>query len=256
MSISILHKSFLLLIILIAIRALTFAQIVQVKGTVYERTERYGMAGVSVINSAGGGTVTDSMGHYSIRINRKDSLSFSYQGKVTMKFPVNELNVNRPFDVGLHIDIKVLPTVEVQQKSYKQDSAEFRQEYRKVFDYSREYIATGMGGVGVNLDLLLTWRKAKRMEHFRDQLVAIEQDKYITHRFNMPLVKRLTGLESPVLDSFMVAYRPSYEMLLDFENEYQFYEYIKGWGAYFATKWKREHPQPSSHPPPSSHSNL
>lgn len=242
MSIRILHKTFGLFILLVALHSLAIAQVVQIRGTVYERTERYGMAGVSVISSAGGGTVTDTLGHYSIRLTMKDSLSFSYQGKATMKFPVAEINVNRPFDVGLHVDIKVLPTVEVQHKSYKQDSVEFREEYKKVFNFSQEYIATGMGGVGLNLDMLFNVRKAKRMEHFRQQLIAVEQEKYITHRFNMPLVKRLTGLESPALDSFMVRYRPTYEMLLDFENEYQFYEYIKGWGAYFKSEWKKEHP--------------
>jgi hypothetical protein len=242
MSIRILHKTFGLFIFLVALTSLSIAQTVQISGTVYERTERYGMAGVSVMSSAGGGTVTDSLGHYTIRLTMKDSLSFSYQGKATMKFPLTEINVNRPFDIGLHVDIKVLPTVEVQHKSYKQDSTEFREEYKKVFNFSQDYLATGMGGVGVNLDLLLSMRKAKRMEHFRQQLLAIEQDKYITHRFNMPLVRRLTGLESPALDTFMVRYRPSYEMLLDFENEYQFYEYIKGWGSYFATQWKKEHP--------------
>lgn len=242
MSIRILHKIFGLFILLVALHSLAIAQVVQIRGTVYERTERYGMAGVSVISSAGGGTVTDTLGHYSIRLTMKDSLSFSYQGKATMKFPVAGINVNRPFDVGLHVDIKVLPTVEVQHKSYKQDSVEFREEYKKVFNFSQEYIATGMGGVGLNLDMLFNVRKAKRMEHFRQQLIAVEQEKYITHRFNVPLVKRLTGLESPALDTFMVRYRPTYDMLLDFENEYQFYEYIKGWGSYFKSDWKKEHP--------------
>ncbi|SFW35498.1 peptidase associated/transthyretin-like domain-containing protein [Chitinophaga sancti] len=242
MSIRILHKTFGLIILLLALHKLAIAQVVRVNGTVYERTERYGMAGVSVMNSAGGGTVTDSMGHYSIRIATKDSLSFSYQGKATMKFPVAEINVNRPFDIGLHVDIKVLPTVEVQHKSYKEDSTDFREEYKKVFNFNQDYIATGMGGVGVNLDALFSIRKAKRMEHFRQQLIAVEQDRYITHRFNMPLVRELTGLQSPALDTFMVRYRPTYEMLLSFENEYEFYEYIKGWGSYFSSEWKKEHP--------------
>lgn len=217
------------------------AQNRQIRGTVYERTERYGMSGVSVKSTAGGGTVTDSLGHYWIVMGPNDSLSFSYQGKATMKFPVAEIPRNRPFDVGLHVDIKFLPTVEVHEKGYHQDSAEFRQEYRKVFDFSRDYITSGgMAGVGLNLDLLLSLRKAKRMEHFRSQLVALEQEKYVTYRFNRSLIKRLTGLESPAIDTFMVRYRPSYELLLSFENEYQYYEYIKGWGAYFAAHWRKE----------------
>ena len=224
------------------LRLLAAGQQVQVKGTIYERTERYGMEGVSVICTCGGGTITDSLGHYSIHVNLTDSLSFSYQGKATMKFPVKEIPRGHPFDLGLHVDIKVLPTLVVQQKSYKEDSLEFREEYRKVFDYHNDLLSMGMGGVGLNLDMLLSQRKIKRMEHFKAQLEEIERQKYITHRFNIGLVKRLTGLESPALDTFMVQYRPSFEMLQSFENEYEFMEYIKGWGHYFAAKWKEEHP--------------
>jgi hypothetical protein len=217
---------------------------VQINGTVYERSARYGMAGVSVMSTSGAGTVTDSLGHYSIRLPVTDSISFSYQGKATQKFPVKEIPLNRPFDMSLHVDVKVLPTVVVVQRNYRLDSIENRNEYRKVFDYSPEYLATGNGGagVGLNLDLLFNVRKIKRMEAFRRYMEKEEREKYIDHRFNKGLVKRITGLQSPALDTFMIQYRPSYEMLQGFESEYYYLEYIKENGKFFYNTWKRNHP--------------
>jgi hypothetical protein len=216
---------------------------VQVSGTVYERSAKYGMAGVSVRGTSGAGAVTDSAGHYSIRLPYTDSLSFSYQGKATMKFPVKEIPANRPFDMSLHIDIKVLPTVVVLQNDYKADSMANREEYRKVFDYSPDFLAKASNGAGagINLDLLLSIRKMKRMEAFRLKLEQDERDKYVTHRFNKALVKKITGLQPPALDTFMLQYRPSYEMLQSFETDYEYYLYIKDWATYFSSRWKREH---------------
>ncbi|SFD15138.1 hypothetical protein SAMN05518672_101756 [Chitinophaga sp. CF118] len=215
---------------------------VQINGTVYERSARYGMEGVSVRSTTGAGTITDSLGHYSIRLPLSDSISFSYQGKATQKFPVKDIPINRPFDMSLHVDIKVLPTVVVQQRSYHLDSLENREEYKKVFNYEPEYIASGNGGVGINLDALFSIRKIKRMENFRRYMEQLERDKYVDHRFNKGLVKKITGLQPPALDTFMVEYRPSYETLQGFETEYQYLEYIKESGKYFSQTWRREHP--------------
>jgi hypothetical protein len=79
------------------------------------------------------------------------------------------------------------------------------------------------------------------MEAFREKLEKIEQDKYIDHRFNVTLVKKITGLKSPALDTFMLEYRPSYEQLQHFESEYQYLEYIKLNSEYFSQSWRREH---------------
>jgi len=219
---------------------------VQIRGTVYERTARYGMSGVSVMSNSGAGTVTDSLGHYSIRLPATDSISFSYQGKATQKFPVKDIPFNRPFDMSLHVDIKVLQTVEIKQNSYRVDSMLNREEYRKVFDFAPEYITSGGMGVGVSIDALFNMRKIKRMEAFREKLEQIERDKYIDHRFNASLVKKLTGLQPPALEAFMLEYRPSYEMLQHFQTEYDYYQYIKENSIYFSRTWRREHP----------HSNL
>lgn len=233
-----------LLTVFLLCRLAVVAQQVQIQGTVYERTGRAGIAGVSVRNASGGGVVTDSAGRYNIRLSTEDSLSFTYQGKATPKFAVKDINYRRNFDVSLHIDMHVLPTFEVQKKSYRQDSLAFRNEYRKVFEYDPEWLtsASGPNGVGVNLDLLFSIKKMKRMEAFRRFLEREERDKYVDYRFNKGLVERLTGMKSPELDSFMVHFRPTYTMLLSFPSEYEYYKYIKDQSVYFQRVWRKDQP--------------
>lgn len=233
-----------LFVMLVLLTAIGKAQVRTVYGTVYERSARFGLAGVSVKSTSGAGAVTDSLGHYSIKVPVTDSISFSYQGKSTMKLPVKAVPLNRPYDMSLHVEITTLPTVVVEEKriDYQTDSAAFREEYRKVFDYSPEYISSANGGVGVNIDALFHMKRIQRMEKFREQLVEIEQQKYIDHRFNKPLIQKLTGLKPPVLDSFMIQYRPTYDMLMRFENQYEYYKYIRDWANYYQDVWKQEHP--------------
>ncbi|TWF40494.1 hypothetical protein FHW36_104176 [Chitinophaga polysaccharea] len=225
-----------LLAVLILAGIVSQAQ-VRVSGTVYDRTQMVRMAGVSVMSNSGAGAITDSLGHYSIIVPVTDSISFSYQGKPTMKFAVREIPFNRPFDMSLHVSVMTLPTVVVTEKmrGYKFDSLERRNEYRKVFDYAPDYLTSGGNGVGagVNLDALLSIRKIKRMEAFRRFLERDEREKYIDYRFNAVLVKKITGLQSPALEAFMKEYRPSYELLLSFETEYQYYKYIRDCGRFY-----------------------
>ncbi|MBO9731277.1 MAG: hypothetical protein J7623_21745 [Chitinophaga sp.] len=229
------------------LRLVTTGQ-VRIHGTIYDRSARFGLPGVSVRSNSGVGAVTDSTGQYTIVLPATDSIFFSYQGKATMKFAVREINYNRPYDMSLHVDTHVLPTVVVSTKrigDYLADSIRNREEYRKVFEYSPEYLTSGgINGVGagINLDALLSMKKIKRMENFRLFMEREEREKYIDRRFNKTLVKKITGLTSPALETFMLAYRPTFEMLQNFENEYQYYEYIQDAGRYFAETWRRQHP--------------
>ena len=45
------------------------------------------------------------------------------------------------------------------------------------------------------------------------RLIQQEQDKYIDHRFSKQFVRKITKLQPPELDSFMIHYRPEYGFL-------------------------------------------
>jgi hypothetical protein len=219
------------------------AQVV-VKGTVYDKQARYGVRDVSVLSTSGIGTATDTLGHYSIKVPGNDSIYFSYLGKTTVKFPVKQLPPDQPLDISLPVSVDLLPSVTVYKPSYRADSIANREEYKKVFDYDEGMYLSNSGGfgVGIGFDLIFNGRQIRRMEHFRARLEREERDKYIDHRFNKALVKRITNLTSPMLDSFMVEYRPTYETLQSFETDYEYYKYIKDFYQVFMYEWKQKHP--------------
>lgn len=220
---------------------------VEVTGTVYDESLRFAMRGVSVVGTSGIGTMTDSLGRYRIKLPLTDSISFSYLGRSTAKFAVRTMPAGYPFDMSLAVAIDSLPTVLVRSPDYRYDSLENRREYQKVFDYAPSYLdntKTGRGGgfgVGLDLDMLFKGKANQRMLVLQKRLEDEEQDKYVDHRWTRAIVRRVTGLEPPRLDSFMRQYRPSYSFIRSCETDYDFYKYIREWGRFFEEDWKKAH---------------
>ncbi len=142
-----------------------------------------------------------------------------------MKYPVDTISNVSSFEVGLHIDVKWLPEVKVLSHNYKLDSIQNRRAYAKIFEYKKPGLALSSksgtyipGGVTVGLDLdalinMFRFRRNRQLQSFQTRLLKEEQDKYIDHRYSVSLVKQLTLLEDPELESFMTDYRPDYDIL-------------------------------------------
>src|SRR3954463_1596084 len=88
----------LLFLILLCHRSV--AQVV-IKGTVYDKQARFGVPNVSVLSTSGAGTITDTLGHYSLKVPNNDSIYFSYLGKTTEKFLVSRIPPFQPLDISL-----------------------------------------------------------------------------------------------------------------------------------------------------------
>jgi hypothetical protein len=222
---------------------------VLIKGTVYDRSQLYPLQAVSVMSTSGKGTITDSSGNYHITLHTGDSLYFSYLGKVSPKFPVNEITETAQFNISLDVAIDSLQSISVNQKNYIVDSLETRKEYQKIFDYSGGSYLSNMKtnrrpgiGMGLNLDVLFNAKNTKQTLALQQRLEQEEEQNYVDHRFSKAVVKRITGLESPALDTFMVKWRPSYLYLKTFATDWDFYEYILHSGKLFLIVWKEQHP--------------
>jgi hypothetical protein len=209
------------------------AQSFILKGTVFDSSKIYPLEAVSVLTSAGRGTVTNSEGHYEIEVSRKDSIWFSYLNKPTIKYPVAKITDYTQFDLSLQVNIPVLREVKVRPRNYKLDSIRNRIEYEKVFNFHRPNISSlttiGPTGAGISIDELIRvfqFRKNRNMEKFQERLLQQEQDKFVEHRFSKALVRRLTQLDGDALDSFMQMYRPGFEFTA-FSSDYDFQTYIK-----------------------------
>ena len=83
--------------------------------------------------------------------------------------------------------------------------------------------------MGFDLDEIINmfrFKRNKSMLAFQQRLLTQEREKFVDHRFNKALVRRLTPLTGGELDSFMLIYRPPYEFVL-LTSDYDFQEYIK-----------------------------
>lgn len=197
---------------------------VTVSGTVYDISARKPLEAVAVLSTSGRGTITDSTGKYILTVRTTDSIWFSLLNKATVKYPVDTIRNLESFNIMIHIHAADLPEVTVRNKNYRLDSLQNRRENAKYFDFKKPGIRLSSnpgynpGGVTVGLDLdelinMFRFRRNRNLEALQQRLLQQEQDKYIDHRFTKLMVRKLTKLQWPDLDTFMIRYRPSYEML-------------------------------------------
>ena len=223
----------LFLIFLLISSSTSFSQVYTIRGTVYDSSRNYPLEAVSVLSTSGNGTITNSEGFYEIAVNEKDSIWFSYLNKPTMKFPVLKIANTLSFDISLQVSVPTLREVKIRPKNYKFDSIQNRLDYAKIFNYKKpglKPVTPAYGGaMGFDLDEIINmfrFRRNRSMASFQKRLLLEEEDKFIDHRFNKALVRRLTLLEGTELDSFMRLYRPSYTFTR-YAGDYDFQYYIR-----------------------------
>jgi hypothetical protein len=225
-------------IILALLTVQTASSQVWLTGKVYDSTRMVSIPFVKVTSKKGLVTYTDSIGRYGLSIDKQDSISFTYKGKSTSFFPVSTIRYPAGFDIALQVTVQdryqTLKEVVVIAKSYRQDSAENRERYSKIFGFESGGLQiTESGNLDPNSIIsLFKFRRNKTMRSFRNRLIEEEQQKFISSRFTKPLVRQITGLPERDLERFMMLWRPPYE-LVAFAEEYQFHQYILDASRYF-----------------------
>lgn len=210
------------------------AQQMRISGRVYDITGRSPLEAVTVLSSSGRGTITDSLGKYSIAVSDDDSIWFSYLNRPTPKYAVRTIPNTFNFEILLHVNVSELRPVQIMPPSYKRDSMQNREDYAKAFNFRKPSFGTSINpgtGAGVGLDInelinMFNFRKNRRMLAFQDRLLREEEERYIYHRFSRALVIKLTNLRGSDLDTFMIKYKPSLEFV-ELSTDYEFQSYIK-----------------------------
>jgi hypothetical protein len=223
---------------------------VRIKGTVYDETGFIPVRSVSVINSSGKGTLSDSAGHYSLLMNENDSLRFSYLGKETQQFAFADIPDANNFTIALKVNVPVLKEVTVRPPDRRIDSIQNRVDYAKVFNYKKPFFgsvvkAISITGIVIDIDELIRvfqYREKRMMIGFQNRLIEEEHQKYILYRFTKPLVSEITGLKEDILDSFMVRYRPAYSFVVA-ASDYSLRKYIKDSYETHPTEFAKSKPE-------------
>lgn len=205
---------------------------VRVSGTVYDISMKRPLEAVSVLTNSGRGTSTDANGRFTILISENDSLWFSYLNKPTPKYSVKAIPNKNSFEIALHVNTTELKEVQVKPRNYRVDSLQNRLDYAKAFDFTKPGVSTSIspsGGVGLDINEFINmfrFKRNRRMLAFQERLLREEAEGYIDHRFNKPLIRKLTGLTGSPLDTFAFRYRPDIEFT-QHATDYEFQEYIK-----------------------------
>ena len=207
---------------------------IRVSGRVYDISKYRPLEAVSVLTTSGSGTVSDSLGHYSIIVSENDSIWFSYLNRPTPKYPVRSIANYQNFEISLHVNSTELKEVKIMPRNYRLDSIQNRLDYAKAFNFQKPGVGSSLsmspgGGAGLDIDefiRMFQFRRNKRMLAFQNRLLEEEEEHYIDHRFSRALVIKLTGLRGDALNNFMKVYRPTVEFVEN-STDYEFQDYIK-----------------------------
>ena len=205
---------------------------IRISGRVYDISKYRPLEAVSVLTTSGSGTVSDSLGHYTIIVRENDSIWFSYLNRPTPKYPVKSISNYQNFEISLHVTSTELKEVKIMPRNYRLDSIQNRQDYAKAFNFQKPGIGSSMspdGGVGLDITELIhmfQFQRNKRMLAFQNRLLQEEEESYIDHRFNRALIIKLTGLRGEPLNNFIKIYRPTAEFV-EKSTDYEFQDYIK-----------------------------
>jgi hypothetical protein len=206
----------------------------ELKGRVYDISQITPVESVTVLTTSGRGTMTDTLGRYSILVHQGDSVYFSYQNRVTGRYPVAKMEDQTQFNMSLHVHVyNVLPNVTVRGNTYKTDSLINRREYAKYFNFNKpnplNSINVGPTGVGMDPNEIINMFRFKRnrqIKELQERLMRDEQEKYVDHRFNRAFIKKLTRLDGEELKNFAAKYKPPYDFLV-LTNELELGYYIQ-----------------------------
>jgi hypothetical protein len=224
-------------------------KLITVSGTVYDNTAQQPIEAVAVQSTMGNGTLTDANGKYSITVRLSDSIWFTMLGKSTQKYIVDTINTPDNFNISVLLNAAYLPEVRVRNKNYRIDSLMNRQDYAKVFNFKKPGISIvtpnsyvpGALTAGFDLESIINMFRFKRnrsITKLQNRLLEQEREKYVDFRFNKNFVRKLTKLQAPEIDTFMVRFRPDYDFLLTVNDLELGYAIQKNFQIYKAQKDK------------------
>ena len=199
-------------------------QIQRISGMVYEKGTSLRLPEVNVLNlRTNKSVVSNSFGVFLIEASVGDSLSFSKIGYSEAKTLIGDL---KDFYVELQPGIR-LETVTIERKTKEAELNEAMRDYGKkgVYNGGNNKFGTYLASPAPALYNLFgrEAKNAKRFSRFLDnEKKQLEVDKV----FSKETVREITKLDEKDLDSFMRIYRPSYDMVENWQH-YDFLEYVQ-----------------------------
>ncbi len=183
-------------------------------GTIYYKQTDSVLSGINVTNNTQWVTSTsDRKGKYSIPAKEGDMIIFSGTGMqrdtITVTFSMLLTQHNAEMK-EMFVSLRGVTVT----GSYKADSLDRRNEYRNVFENTKNITGGNRptDGVGISLSPFSYFSsRAKAQRKLKRKLLNEERESYIDFSFPEPFVASLTKLSGDSLRLFMYQYRPDYD---------------------------------------------
>jgi hypothetical protein len=179
------------------------------RGTIIDSVTRKSLSKVSIENlSRREGVLSDAQGNYTIRVTPGDYVIFTCVGYKHKALQVQEGDDKAPMNIVLSPKAIVLKDVVVKKglTKYQQDSIYRAQMYSKAFRYERQTSIFSP----ISLVQQTFSKRHRDMRKFKNQIVMMEDQKFIDSRYTPELVSELTGLQDDSLALFMRLYPMEY----------------------------------------------
>ncbi|WP_165798347.1 carboxypeptidase-like regulatory domain-containing protein [Chitinophaga costaii] len=201
---------------------------IKVSGMVADLEGKTGLPAVTIQNLRTKlGTLSSENGRFFVEGAPGDTLEFTMLGYARQH---EVIPVAGSMVVYMSRRIYDLNQTTIRARNYHDDSLATRDEYRKYYNYHKpgamDILKTLPSNPITALSYLVPSKARKQKEHFQHTLVTFEEEKFVDYRYNPELVARMTKLESPALDSFMIKYHPTYQFLKT-ATDYDLLLYIK-----------------------------
>lgn len=199
-------------------------QIQRISGMVFEKGTSSRLPEVNVRNlRTNKSVVSNSFGVFVIEASIGDSLSFSKIGYAEAKTLISDL---KDFYVELQSGIR-LETVIIERKTKEAELNEAMRDYGKkgVYNGGSNKFGTYLASPATALYNLFG-REAKNAKRFGRFLDSEKEQLQVDKVFSKDAVREITKLEDKDLDSFMRIYRPSPNMVANWQH-YDFLEYVQ-----------------------------
>jgi hypothetical protein len=180
-------------------------------------------------------TYTNPLGMFEIPAdNTTDSLRVTH-------FGYKPFTVSRKSTAVLHVEMEPaaisLDVVTIHgTRNFKQDSINNRLDYAKQFNYREPKLTDAFStdikqpGELLSINLLtvvdVLTKKSTPQYKFNKTLLSDEHEAYVDHKFNRGNVGQITGLKGDTLSTFLVQYRPSYQLAQKY-TDYDMEVYIR-----------------------------
>lgn len=176
-----------------------------ISGIVVDSVNQKPMASVSIENiTSKSGTKTNYRGTFSLEVNNDHYLKVSYIGYKPRIIRIKNLEDTDFLRVVLAVGKVELQKVKivVPLTAYQKDSIERAKIYRDILKYKQE--KSGFSPVTTVFQKFS--KKHKNLRHFKEQVLDMEQQKYIDTRYTKELCARITKLKGDDLAHYMNAY--------------------------------------------------